>query len=182
MKIELYGADVLRQPCKPVEDFGSDNLNSIIRMMQETLLAADNGKGGAGLAAPQVGISLRLIVLNPLLFKQKDIVLCNPRLLWGVEPQEGQEGCLSVPRFTESVERYNLIEVEYYTTEGERKQVRVGAHQSAESDDYAFDRQARFVARCIQHEIDHLDGKLFVDYLNKDRQKKIEKAMRKLRV
>jgi peptide deformylase len=162
MTIELYGSSILREVCDPIEDLGSDMLMSLVRGMKDAM----NSKEGAGLAAPQVGFNERMFVLNEQLAGRKcDTVICNPVLLRDMGKDVQQEGCLSVPGFFENVERSRNIEFEYFTAEGIQKQVFVSG----------------FLARCIQHEMDHLDGKLFVDYLNKDRQKKIEKAMRKLR-
>ena len=93
-------------------------------------------------------------------------ILLNPAIFWKSEATTlDVEGCLSIPGFREGVLRSNEIEFEYFDGSGKR-------HTS-----YA----TGFVARCVQHEVDHLDGKLIVDYLNNDRRKRIEKAMRKLR-
>jgi peptide deformylase len=147
---------VLREKAQKVRDFGPD-LQSLIDDMVETMRDAP----GLGLAAPQIGVSLRLAVIelpeedeeaeengeskDPYLGKL--IVLCNPEIVktWGEE--EGQEGCLSLPVYVGEVKRAARVVVKAQDRHG--NQIRL--------------RAEGLMARVLQHEIDHLNGHLFVD-------------------
>jgi peptide deformylase len=144
---------VLRQKAQKVRDFGPA-LQSLIDDMVETMKDAP----GLGLAAPQLGISLRLAVIelpegeedneedkDP--YRGKLIVLCNPEIVktWGEE--EGQEGCLSLPLYVGEVSRAARVVVKAQDRHG--KHIRL--------------RAEGLMARVLQHEIDHLNGNLFVD-------------------
>jgi peptide deformylase len=146
---------VLREKAQKVRDFGPD-LQSLIDDMVETMRDAP----GLGLAAPQIGVSLRLAVIelpeeedeeeegeskDP--YRGKLIVLCNPEIVktWGEE--EGQEACLSLPTYVGEVKRAARVVVKAQDRHG--KQIRL--------------RAEGFMARVLQHEIDHLSGNLFVD-------------------
>ncbi len=144
---------VLREKAKKVRDFGPA-LQSLIDDMVETMKDAP----GLGLAAPQIGVSLRLAVIelpededegdesqNP--YRGKLIVLCNPEIVktWGEE--EGQEACLSLPVYMGEVKRAARVLVKAQDRHGKRIRLRAEG----------------FMARVLQHEIDHLDGTLFVD-------------------
>ena len=105
-----------------------------------------------GLAAPQIGESVRVIVVDVSLHPKGDpnaveIVLVNPRVVSGTGSEVAREGCLSVPEFTADVRRYKEVVVEGLTREGEPWTIETGG----------------FEARALQHEIDHLDGLLFLD-------------------
>jgi peptide deformylase len=147
------GDPVLRKKAKKVRDFGP-SLQELIDDMTETMRQAP----GVGLAAPQVGVSLRVAVIelpedeneeeetrDP--YRGKLIVICNPEVVksWGEEEQ--QEGCLSMPRYVGDVNRATRVVVKAQDRRG--KQIRLKAEG--------------FMARVLQHEIDHLNGMVFVD-------------------
>ena len=148
-KIELLGSSILREKADPVEEI-SDDLKSLIRDMFETMYHAE----GVGLAAPQVGIPLRITVLD---VPDEDdetrhvLALVNPEIVdASTDTEKGMEGCLSIPGIEEAVVRPARVIVEATTPDGEA--VRVEAEG--------------LLARAIQHEIDHLDGVLFLDRLS----------------
>jgi len=143
-RIETYGSSVLRRKADPVKDFGAD-LRRLVQNLMDTVVAED----GAGLAAPQVGKSLRVIVLN---LPQEDkeplmIALVNPEILESGGECDYEEGCLSVPGIRENVTRPEWIRFRYRDIKGE----------------YDVIRADGIMARVVQHEVDHLDGILFID-------------------
>jgi peptide deformylase len=154
--IVLYGEDILRKPTSRVLKFDK-SLRKLIEDMFETMYASD----GVGLAAPQIGVSKRVLVLDvDYASKRYDeetkkevasyspMVLINPILI----QKEGQiiskEGCLSFPNVVIDVIRFKKIIVRYQDLLGKERKLAV---------------EDNLLCRCIQHEIDHLDGKLFVD-------------------
>ena len=147
MTILKYGAPALREPNLPVEKF-DDGLAQLTSDMFETMYAAP----GCGLAAPQVGLNIRLIVIDVSGGKEPDkkIILCNPRIVSSEGTQDGDEGCLSVPEFYESLTRPLKVAVEAQDIKGES---------------FRIDGEG-LLARAICHEIDHLDGVMFVDRLS----------------
>jgi len=151
----LHGNEpVLRQKARKVRDFGA-SLQALIDDMVETMHAAP----GIGLAAPQIGVPLRVAVIELPKVEQEQagqdedpyrgrlIVICNPKVVksWGEE--EGQEGCLSLPEYVGDVKRAARVVVKARNRRG--KEIRL--------------RAEGLMARVLQHEIDHLEGNLFVD-------------------
>ena len=147
MTILKYGAPSLRETSRPVEKFDED-LEKLTADMFETMYAAP----GVGLAAPQVGVNIRLIVIDISGSKKQDnkIILCNPRIIASEGTQDGDEGCLSVPDFSEYLTRPMKVTVEAQNIKGEPFQL----------------EGEELLARAICHEIDHLDGVMFVDRLS----------------
>ncbi len=149
----------LRTKAKPVTDF-NQGLKTLVSDMFETMYEAP----GIGLAATQVNIHQRLLVMDVSEDKSDPKVLINPELIETEGEEEMDEGCLSVPGFYETVRRAEKIRVRAQNVDGET---------------FEFDSEG-LEAVCIQHEMDHLEGKLFVDYLSglkRDRiRKKLEKA------
>jgi len=135
-----FGEPILRKIAKPVVDF-NDRLAKLVDDMVDTLYAAD---GRAGLAAPQIGILKRVVVMD---CGDGLIELINPEILKSHGEQIGPEACLSLPGYSGIVKRSNYVKVKSNT--------RTGESFILEVEDY--------LARCIQHEIDHLDGILYVD-------------------
>lgn len=138
----------LRIKAKPVS-IVDDKIRTIFDDMVETMYAED----GIGLAAPQVGIDLRLIVIDISDSAPGTAVLkmANPEITWhSIETSVCNEGCLSVPEQRAEVSRPKAIKMNYLDENG--------ILQHIESDD--------ILATCIQHEIDHLNGKLYIDYLS----------------
>jgi peptide deformylase len=152
---------VLRVKCPPVERF-DDELARLAEDMVETMHAAP----GVGLAAPQVGVELRLAVVDLSVGKDPEalLVLVNPKVLEAEGAETEVEGCLSIPEYTDKVERAFRIVVRAQDLEGESFEV--------EADDW--------VARAILHEMDHLDGVLFVDHLRGLRKERARRQLRKL--
>ena len=149
--IRIYGDPVLRKVADPVEDFGPE-LKQLADDMLETMLEND----GVGLAAPQVGVSKRYVVIGIPIDDDDDqrklrvFNMVNPEIVdEGVECDLLEEGCLSLPEITVNVERPTRIVVEYQNLNGETVEL------EAEG----------MLAKVIQHEIDHLDGVLITDYL-----------------
>ncbi|PJE79417.1 Peptide deformylase [invertebrate metagenome] len=150
----------LRQVAKPVEVV-DERIRGIVDDMLETMYSAK----GVGLAATQVDIHLRLFVMDTSEDESSPIVLINPTYEPMTEDQSvHQEGCLSVPGVYENLaQRYDRIQV--------RALGRDGQEFTMEMDGLA--------AVCVQHETDHLDGKLFVDYLSRLKQDRIRKKLKK---
>ena len=153
--VRLFGDPVLRTPAEPVADFDKE-LRTLVADLTETL----RDQQGSGLAAPQVGVGLRVFV-----FDVDDVVghLVNPMVEFPDEQeQDGPEGCLSIPGvYIDTKRRLNVV-AKGYTGYGDPVQL-VGTGQ---------------MARCVQHETDHLDGVLFVDRLDTEARKEAMKAIR----
>ncbi|HOC81851.1 MAG: Peptide deformylase 2 [Synergistetes bacterium ADurb.Bin155] len=157
--IREYPEQVLRKGSQDVTDFGED-LQSLLRDMWETMVSND----GVGLAAPQIGVSLRVAVIG---WRDRRIVLVNPVVIEQEGEEELEEGCLSAPGFYEKVTRPARVVVEAQDEHGEPIRL----------------EEEGFLARVLMHEIDHLEGKLFLDrlsplkrrYLKKKLQKRVEK-------
>ncbi len=131
----------------------------LIDDMFETMYAAP----GIGLAATQVDVHRRLLVADVSQEKDAPLVLINPEIVARDGSEVTEEGCLSVPGYYEDVERAEHIRVRFLD--------RDGAEQELEC--------AGLLAVCVQHEIDHLDGKLFVDYLSEVKRQRIRKRLQK---
>ncbi len=150
----------LRQKALAVQQFDAA-LQSLIDDMFETMYAAP----GVGLAATQVGIAQRLAVMDCSEDKDKPepIVIINPEILDPAEPEVMEEGCLSVPGVGEKVERYNRLRMRALDRHGK-----------------PFELEAEgLMAQAIQHEIDHLDGKLYIDRLSSLKRERLLKKLRK---
>ena len=153
--IRLFGDPVLRSPADPVVDFDKE-LRTLVADLTDTLLDA----AGAGLAAPQVGVGLRVFV-----FDVEEVVghLVNPVLSFpDEEEQDGQEGCLSIPGLYYDTKRRQNVVAKGFNEYGDPLQI-VGSGM---------------LARCVQHETDHLDGVLFLDRLDSATRKLAMKEIR----
>jgi peptide deformylase len=148
----------LRTRAAPVSSFDAD-LSRLIDDMLETMYAAP----GIGLAATQVDVHLRLIVIDVSDSQDQAEIFINPEIVWREGVETTEEGCLSVPAFFEEVQRSARVRV--------RAQDRHGA---------PFERELEgLLAVCVQHEMDHLDGKLFVDYLSSLKRDRIRRKLEK---
>lgn len=145
MKIVCYPDDILRGKAETVTEF-DDQLRKIADEMIRTM----HENNGVGLAAPQVGLSIRLVVLNVSEQTDGDMVLVNPRIVAGEGAEVGEEGCLSFPGIYINVQRAAVVTVEYQDLDGRTHRV--------EGDG--------LLARAFQHETDHLDGVLLADKMN----------------
>ncbi len=146
----------LRKQAKPVPVV-DDSIRRLVDDMFETMYEAP----GVGLAATQVNVHKRIIVIDVSEEKDQPLCLINPEILSRDGVEEREEGCLSVPGIFEKVRRAESIRVRALDREGE-----------------PFELEAEgLLAVCIQHEIDHLDGKLFVDYLSPLKRQRIRKKL-----
>ena len=136
-----------------------DTIKTLVKDMFETMYDAP----GIGLAATQVNHHIRLIVIDTSEDKSQPLCLINPEIIEKDGDLEWEEGCLSVPNYYECVKRSNHIKVQALNENGESFEL--------EADD--------ILGVCIQHEIDHLDGVLFVDYLSKLKQKRLLEKSKK---
>jgi peptide deformylase len=150
----------LRTHAQPVTEVDAA-LRTLIDDMFETMYAAP----GIGLAATQVNVAKRLLVLDLSERQDQPLVLINPEVLAREGVEETEEGCLSVPGYFEKVTRAERIRVRALDRNGKPIE---------------FDADG-LLAVCIQHEIDHLDGKLFVDYLSELKRTRIRKKLEKER-
>ena len=148
----------LRNTARPV-DVVDASVRQLVDDMFETMYAAP----GIGLAAIQVNVAKRVIVIDISEDRSEPLVLINPEILTREGIEEMDEGCLSVPGIYDKVQRADRIRVRALDRDGHR-----------------FERDADgLLAVCIQHEIDHLDGKLFVDYLSNLKRQRIRKKLEK---
>ncbi|WP_394225058.1 peptide deformylase [Pseudoalteromonas spongiae] len=148
----------LKVNAEKVTDVAS--VQTLIDDMLETMYHTDDG---IGLAATQVGRSEAIIVIDISEQRDAPLILINPEVVSGNHKEMGQEGCLSVPGYYADVERYTEVIVKGLD--------RTGKEVTIESDD--------FLAIVLQHEIDHLKGKLFIDYLSPLKQKMALKKVKK---
>ncbi|NDE71862.1 MAG: peptide deformylase, partial [Actinobacteria bacterium] len=137
--IRFFGDPVLRSPAQPVTDFDKE-LRELVRDLTETMIDAP----GAGLAAPQIGVSLRVFVWH---VDDEFGHLVNPSLTLSEEMQDGEEGCLSFPELRYETPRAMRAVAQGFNMHGEPIVV----------------EGSEFLARALQHETDHLDGVLFID-------------------
>jgi peptide deformylase len=159
--ITKYGSNVLRDVAQPVDEI-TDEIRQIVDQMLITMYAAD----GVGLAAPQIGISKRIIVVdvNPHDASHEPIVLINPEIVDGEGQMDAEEGCLSVPEVRGTVKRAEKVTVEGLNLNGEKIRI----------------EGTELLARAFQHEIDHLNGTLFIDHLGRIKHQLIKKQLKKL--
>jgi peptide deformylase len=149
----------LRSVAKEVAQV-DEQIKTLVDDMLETMYAAK----GVGLAATQVNVQKRVIVMDISEDKNEPICLINPEIIETVGTEESEEGCLSVPGFFEKVSRAESIKVKALNRDGE-----------------TFELEARdLLAVCIQHEMDHLQGKLFVDYLSAFKRNRIKAKLEKI--
>jgi peptide deformylase len=160
--IVLYGEPVLEKLAEEVTDFDTPELQTLIDDMFESMYAAK----GVGLAAPQIGIAKRIAVIDLSVAedpKQK-IVLINPEIIGKEALQTGEEGCLSLPGFREQVTRPNKVTVRAWNVKGE-----------------SFETSGEeLLARAFCHEIDHLNGRLYISHVSALKRDLIRRKVRKL--
>lgn len=164
LPIYVYGHPVLRQECVEVEE-GHEGLKQLVADMYETMEASE----GVGLAAPQIGKNLRLIVIDADVLGE-DFPECKGRRFTLVNPEmdvlDGEkvtrsEGCLSVPGLSENVTRVEHILLNWLDED-------FVEHE---------EEMSGFLARIVQHEMDHLDGKLYTDHISPIRKQLIKKKL-----
>jgi peptide deformylase len=160
--IKIYGSEILRQNCAPVT-FPNPDLERIIMSMFVVMYRM----GGVGLSANQVGVPERIAVINidPAVSEAEQIILINPEIIKTSETQtEGEEGCLSIPGVHSGVKRFDKITVRNTDLKGEQ---------------YEFEAED-LLAVAIQHEMDHLSGKLFIDYVQGIHRNLFENKLKKI--
>lgn len=159
--IVKYGNPVLEKPAAPVTEF-DDELKILVADMFESMYEAK----GVGLAAPQIGISKRLAVID-VSFKEnprEKLVLANPEIIHTEGKQNQSEGCLSIPDFRENVTRANKVTVRAQDINGK----------------WYEKTGEELLARAFLHEIDHLNGKLYISHLSALKRDLIKRKIRKL--
>ncbi|RYU11194.1 peptide deformylase [Nocardioides iriomotensis] len=152
--IRLFGDPVLRTPATPVVDFDKE-LRRLVENLTDTMMAAP----GAGLAAPQIGVGLRVFTWH---VEDETGHLVNPVLDLSEDTQDGDEGCLSIPGLTFDCRRALSVVAKGFNMYGDPVMI----------------EGSELLARAIQHETDHLDGILFVDRLDREARKAAMKAIR----
>ena len=161
-EILIWPHPVLKQKAKPVAKV-DDSVRTLVKDMFETMYAAD----GVGLAAPQVGILQRVIVLDttPRQPESKPIAMINPEII-GMEGETTYtEGCLSIPGEAEDVDRAAFVTVKFLDVEGQEQTLRCDG----------------LLAIAVQHEVDHLDGTVFVDHVSTLKRELIRKRMKRVK-
>ena len=151
----------LRQVSEPIKDITDE-----IRRLAEDMLDTMYDAPGVGLAAIQVGVPVRMVTMDVSESddERQPLVLINPEITWSSEEKRAyEEGCLSIPEYYEEVERPDRVRFRYTTLEGET------IEQDAEG----------LMATCVQHEIDHLNGVLFIDYLSRLKRDRITTKFKK---
>ncbi len=148
----------LRRVAEAVERV-DDEIRALIADLADTMYQAP----GIGLAAPQINVAKRIIVIDTSSTKSELLVLVNPEIIDRQGEQTLEEGCLSVPGIYDTVTRAERIKVRALDRHGKLFELET----------------SELLATCIQHEIDHLEGKLFVDYLSRLKQQRIRKKMQK---
>jgi len=160
LEILVYPDQRLRKIAQPVITV-DDTIRQLVEDMSETMYAAN----GIGLAATQVDVHQQIIVMDISESREELLVLINPSIVARDGEQFAEEGCLSVPEYYASVARSENIKVAALNQQG-------NSFELAAED---------LLAVCIQHEMDHLQGKMFVDYLSRLKQDRIRKKMLKRR-
>ena len=150
---------VLRQKAKPVAAI-TDDVRRLVEDMRETMYE----EPGVGLAAPQIGVSLRVIVYDSPENEEGFQVLINPEIVQSEGQQKGPEACLSIPDIRADVTRALNIKVEGMRLDGKKVSLNL----------------SEFTARIVQHEVDHINGILFIDRVSLADRVPIEKQLRKL--
>jgi peptide deformylase len=153
----------LKKPCAAVDAIDDD-----IRRLADDMLATMYDAPGIGLAAPQVGVLKRVIVMDCMKTPEppRPIVLVNPMVIWSSDDRNTyEEGCLSIPDQYAEVTRPSEVRVQWLALDGTRQE----------------EHFTDLWATCVQHEIDHLDGRLFIDYLGPIKRQLITRKMEKLK-
>lgn len=148
----------LRKQAQPVT-----RIDAGVRALAADMLETMYRENGIGLAATQVNVQQRVVVIDLSTERNEPLALINPEIIQQEGSEQSQEGCLSVPGYFDTVERATRIRYRYQTLNGETVE--------ADADG--------LMAICVQHEIDHLNGKLFIDYLSTLKRERIRKKLEK---
>lgn len=162
LPIVQFPNPILETICQPVSSI-TDEIKVLAADMAETMYDAP----GVGLAAPQVGQNIRLVVIDVSENKDQLLTLINPEIIHtSVELKLGEEGCLSLPGIYEKVSRYEEVTVRFIGLDGQQHELQADG----------------LLAICLQHELDHLDGKVFVDHLSRLKRDRACAKLRKKRL
>ena len=158
LEILQFPDERLRRLSVPVESFNQD-----LKTLADKMLEIMYDSNGIGLAAPQVNQTIRLIVVDVSESRDNPRIFVNPKIKEPAGSVDSSEGCLSVPEIRTTIKRYENITLEYQDLNGERHEEPLGDLMSI----------------CVQHEIDHLDGKLFIDYVPDVKLQRLRKKIAK---
>ena len=158
LKILHFPDPRLRKKAVPVTAINAD-----IRKLAYDMLETMYQEGGIGLAATQVNVRKRVVVIDLSEQRNNPVYLINPKIMHSEGVEEMQEGCLSVPGYYDLVQRAEKVRVRYLNLAGESLEIEADG----------------LLAVCIQHEIDHLNGRLFIDYLSPLKRKRLRKKIAK---
>jgi peptide deformylase len=160
LNLYKYGENILRVKCKPIE-----NVTPSIAETAQKMLKLMYAYRGVGLAAPQAGLDIALCVIDVPNEdgKKNPIVLINPKIVSGETKITEEEGCLSFPQVYEKVKRFKTVTAEYTALDGKIYKITTDG----------------LLAKALQHEIDHLSGKLFIDYLPDWKRKQVLKEIKR---
>jgi len=159
LEVLHFPDDRLRTVAKPVEKITPE-----IKQFASDMIETMYDENGVGLAATQVNFHQRLVVIDVSDTRDQPLVLVNPTIIDSSGVEVSEEGCLSVPETNADVQRAEFVTLQYMDLEGKEQVVKAEG----------------LFAVCIQHELDHLKGKLFIDYLSPFKQKRIKAKLEKL--
>lgn len=159
LKVKKYPEPVLRKKAEPLTQFGPEEQKFFDDMI-DTMYAEE----GVGLAAPQVGISKRVLVASPTLTRGEEYVFVNPEILEARGRELGLEGCLSLPGISGEIPRAKVIRFRALDRQGKPLEMEI----------------RDFFARIIQHEVDHLNGVLLIDRVDFDKRQELLAAYQRL--
>lgn len=158
LKILHFPDPRLRKKAVPVTTINAD-----VRKLAYDMLETMYQEGGIGLAATQVNVRKRVVVIDLSVQRNSPVYLINPEIIQSEGVEEMQEGCLSVPGYYDLVQRAEKVRMRYLNLEGKSMETEADG----------------LLAVCIQHEIDHLNGKLFIDYLSPLKRRRLQKKLEK---
>ena len=165
LKIVQYPSSILKKKTRPVTEFNDETFQSLLKNMAETMYGAP----GVGLAANQVAVSLRAAVIDTT-WKEEDgnkelRIFINPEIVEKQDPFKFEEGCLSLPGVSATINRFKKVTVKYYDPAGKKKTLKAEG----------------LLAIALQHETDHLDGKLYIDHLSPLKREMVLAKFKKLK-
>lgn len=159
LKIKKYPDPILKKKADPLTQFGPEE-QKIFDNMIETMYTED----GVGLAAPQVGISKRILIASPTMTPGEEYVFVNPEIVEAKGKELGLEGCLSLPGISGEIPRAKIIQFRAQDRNGKRVEMTI----------------KDFFARILQHELDHLNGILLIDRVDFDKRQELLSAYQRL--
>ena len=160
LSIVQYPDSRLREECEPIQEI-TDEVRALLDDMAETMYAAP----GIGLAGPQIGDCRRLVVIDVGEPNKKLYKLINPEIVNETGTVNSEEGCLSIPDVRETIKRAEQVVVQALDENGDNIEIEADG----------------LLALCLQHEIDHLDGVLFIDHLSKLKKQLVRSKLNKLK-